>query len=500
MGIPAERTTNKETPQIVVDSQNQKSVGETRISVAGPKLVAHQQLKEYADQSKGVAQLKAYQTMADHAIVQRQANITGLPDNLKSGIENLSGYSMNDVKVHYNSDKPAQLNAHAYAQGTNIHLAPRQEKHLPHEAWHVVQQKQGRVKPTKQLKGKVAVNDDAGLEREADVMGGKALSTGIKTWDSGLNYATGNSTITQRAIENAKYDNDSKHLDTVKGFFLMFDRAVANAFNFVLSVPSLGGYAGMNGYMKLWVEKWNEYLKTGTPKLLAATFGYVIETLVSDRSSDFFPGDTKGYTILTQVSKGGTRPDLVLADQKTAEHVAWLDITAANSVDHIFDKDNWDNYVDMYAEVSYPSLDPGHLSLMRQNKDNKGKLDSEEVKKRLEQARKEYWIQKEKWTELGKNYKKNALSDELDFLPSMAKIDLSLPRNFICNRLMADFKVDNLEEKMVPSILQAMNVTPSSWGFTTGYSVSEKAGETWLMENQLSKEVVKKEEIVIDID
>ncbi|NEQ38683.1 MAG: DUF4157 domain-containing protein, partial [Okeania sp. SIO3I5] len=103
------------------------------------------------------------------------ANKTGLPDRLKSGIENLSGYSMDDVKVHYNSDKPSQLQAHAYAQGTDIHVAPGQEKHLPHEAWHVVQQKQGRVKPTMQLKVGVNVNDDAGLEKEADVMGKKAF-------------------------------------------------------------------------------------------------------------------------------------------------------------------------------------------------------------------------------------------------------------------------------------------------------------------------------------
>ncbi|UPZ14779.1 DUF4135 domain-containing protein [Flavobacterium humidisoli] len=109
------------------------------------------------------------------SVLQRKNNNTGLPDNLKSGIENLSGHSMDDVKVHYNSDKPAQLNAHAYAQGSDIHLASGQEKHLPHEAWHVVQQKQGRVKPTLQMKGKVNVNDDKGLENEADVMGAKAI-------------------------------------------------------------------------------------------------------------------------------------------------------------------------------------------------------------------------------------------------------------------------------------------------------------------------------------
>ena len=102
-------------------------------------------------------------------------NRTGLPDRLKSGLEGLSGYSMDDVRVHYNSGKPAQLNALAYAQGNQIHLGPGQEKHLPHEAWHVVQQKQGRVRTTMQLKGGVKINDDQSLEREADVMGDLAL-------------------------------------------------------------------------------------------------------------------------------------------------------------------------------------------------------------------------------------------------------------------------------------------------------------------------------------
>jgi hypothetical protein len=108
-------------------------------------------------------------------VTQKKENKTGMPDNLKSGVENLSGLAMDDVKVHYNSSQPAQLNALAYAQGTDIHIAPGQEKHLPHEAWHVAQQKQGRVQPTMQMKEGIPVNDDAGLEHEADVMGAKAV-------------------------------------------------------------------------------------------------------------------------------------------------------------------------------------------------------------------------------------------------------------------------------------------------------------------------------------
>jgi|GEM_PF-1623361 len=109
------------------------------------------------------------------ATPQLKTNNTGLPDNLKTGIEQLSGFSMNDVKVHYNSARPAQLQALAYAQGTDIHVAPGQEKHLPHEAWHVVQQKKGIVKPTLQMKGEININDDKALEQEADTMGSKVM-------------------------------------------------------------------------------------------------------------------------------------------------------------------------------------------------------------------------------------------------------------------------------------------------------------------------------------
>jgi hypothetical protein len=84
---------------------------------------------------------------------------------------------MDDVRVHYGSPKPAALGALAFAQGNDIHLAPGQEQHLPHEAWHVVQQKQGRVKPTLQAKG-MPINDDRGLEREADAFGEKAGKLG----------------------------------------------------------------------------------------------------------------------------------------------------------------------------------------------------------------------------------------------------------------------------------------------------------------------------------
>ncbi|MDR1679408.1 MAG: DUF4157 domain-containing protein, partial [Prevotellaceae bacterium] len=84
---------------------------------------------------------------------QFSTNETGIPDTMKANFENFSGFSFDDVRVHYNSPKPAQLQALAYTQGNQVHIAPGQEKHLGHELGHVVQQKQGRVQPTMQLQG-----------------------------------------------------------------------------------------------------------------------------------------------------------------------------------------------------------------------------------------------------------------------------------------------------------------------------------------------------------
>ena len=128
-------------------------------------------------QGKFISRAKPIQVQSDRSM---QENRTGMPDQLKSGIESLSGMSLDHVRVHYNSSQPAQLNALAYAQGTDIHVASGQEQHLPHEAWHVVQQAQGRVQPTMQMQDGVPVNDDQSLEHEADVMGAKAMGNAVR--------------------------------------------------------------------------------------------------------------------------------------------------------------------------------------------------------------------------------------------------------------------------------------------------------------------------------
>ena len=171
----------------VKQSQQPKQIPQTRRQPAISPLAQLEQLRSGShpdalvqlrsitnpDYSQALAQLKVLKAQSKQTIQRKSGG--NLPPQLQAGIESLSGIDMSHVQVHYNSAKPAQLNAHAYAQGSDIHLAPGQDKHLPHEAWHVVQQAQGRVQPKISING-TAINDSLSLEREADVMGGKAQS------------------------------------------------------------------------------------------------------------------------------------------------------------------------------------------------------------------------------------------------------------------------------------------------------------------------------------
>jgi hypothetical protein len=102
-------------------------------------------------------------------------NETGIPDLMKTQFENLSGFSFDDVRVHYNSGKPAQLQALAYTQGNNVYIAPGQGKHLEHELGHVVQQKAWKVPPEVYVSG-VGVNESPALEVQASLYAREAMS------------------------------------------------------------------------------------------------------------------------------------------------------------------------------------------------------------------------------------------------------------------------------------------------------------------------------------
>ena len=150
-------------------TKDKKGKTDQRLSFADNRANSNdiEELQNNIDNSENTQSISQLQKKVD--------NSKPLPEDLKEGVEQLSGQDMSDVKVNYNSNKPQQLDAHAYANGNEIEIAPGQEKHLPHEAWHVVQQKQNKVKPTEKTKSGELINDEQLLEDESDRMGNKAL-------------------------------------------------------------------------------------------------------------------------------------------------------------------------------------------------------------------------------------------------------------------------------------------------------------------------------------
>ena len=238
------------------------------------------------DSSSQSESLQRKANMANNAAQREEAprpNNTGMPDNLKAGIESLSGFSMDDVRVHYNSSKPATVQALAYTQGTDIHVAPGQEKHLPHEAWHVAQQMSGRVAPTTNING-MPVHDNAGLEHEADVMGEKAMQRKEKKHPPPQKKSFYNRNVQrikyQYQTGKKKYDNkDAKTFEELynnineKGFQILFNgeytwitdelkKQLIFYYNedFFGKIPLLDSYENFDGLIK--------YLSTETEMII----------------------------------------------------------------------------------------------------------------------------------------------------------------------------------------------------------------------------------------
>lgn len=106
----------------------------------------------------------------------------GLPEALQQRMESAFQADFSDVAVHADSTRAATMGALAYTEGSDLHFAPGQyspgssrgRELIGHELAHVLQQRDGRVRATSRVDG-VAVNDDQGLERDADRQSRRAL-------------------------------------------------------------------------------------------------------------------------------------------------------------------------------------------------------------------------------------------------------------------------------------------------------------------------------------
>jgi len=154
--------------------------------------------------------LKEFPQQKTNNVPVSQKKQTGIPPLMQTKFENISGLSFDNVNVHYNSSKPAKVQAKAYTQGNHIYMGPGQEKHLQHELGHIIQQKQGRVKPNTNVLG-VSMNHDPKLETEADSIANIALKDGAENINVPANK------INQVSSNTIEYATKGQDLDVVKG-------------------------------------------------------------------------------------------------------------------------------------------------------------------------------------------------------------------------------------------------------------------------------------------
>ena len=103
---------------------------------------------------------------------------TGLPDDVRQGMEEAIGGNFSSVQFVTESKKAEEVGALAFTQGKNVEFAPGQFKPdttaglelIGHELTHVDQQEKGTVEPTMEI-GEMLVNDDKSKETEADDKG-----------------------------------------------------------------------------------------------------------------------------------------------------------------------------------------------------------------------------------------------------------------------------------------------------------------------------------------
>ncbi|MEU8737872.1 eCIS core domain-containing protein [Streptomyces halstedii] len=416
-----------------------------------------------------------------------------LDDTTRATMEARLGADFSDVRVHSGSAARASataLGARAYTSGNHVVIGDGgADAHtLAHELTHVIQQRQGPVAGTDNGDGLKVSSPDDRFEREAEANARRALSGPVPATDAGTVQRSGaysppgrHEEHVQRAVAY-RQDSDTGSAEDQAAFQRIvtgLDEAVQWAYDYVRTTPGLGALAEFDGHTKHWVRTWEAYLGSdvGSP---SKEFGYAVESVATYR----LKGRTTfaNHHIGLQEVHGGTRPDVVLTGPG-GRLVAALDITASSSGLHIFKKDNWEGRFPSFAEITYNSLTPETLMLMRARKDATGSVSAQELaafeaaateqRARFEARRSEIRADFDTYaTPLAPKGEASGLQPQLSI-----NVVLSWLRS---GRFDLSNDVEGLD-KTASCVLAALGVGGKSWGFITGYTANVARGESFLM-------------------
>lgn len=144
--------------------------------------------------------------------------------------------------------------------------------------------------------------------------------------------------------------------DVLTAFTREVERAAKEAANKLYNISDYRGIK--NPKIKGWYDVAKEFVLDGiVDDFIYARYGYAVEECVNLRIEGGSLSLPAGYEADTQITHGGTRPDIVIRTLPDKKEIAWLDITSERSEDHVLLKSgDWKRARPFVAEIMYTSL------------------------------------------------------------------------------------------------------------------------------------------------
>lgn len=292
-------------------------------------------------------------------------------------------HSVGHVKGHV-GDKATRashaMGALAFATSGHVVFAGAPDlRTAAHEAAHVIQQ-QGGV----QLAGGVGREGDA-YERHADAVADAVVAG--RSAEALLDAASGGIAIQRLALIVNRRDG------ALDPFIQGLEATVAHHAAGILARPLV---AEIDGYTRRWNIVYQRFRDGYDDPFLYSAYGYAVESYTLKDLPPLPPAlAQQGWTVHTQVSRGMTRPDIVVMDGAMKEQ-AWIDITSAASSGHIGNKTGTGWRTRPYVcEILYPSLDKSQLGHEEMSPEEKQLREAEVIRMQAESAARAEIIRRE---------------------------------------------------------------------------------------------------------
>ena len=134
---------------------------------------------EFTDSSQSIKDIYANGDATGNDTQRISRKGKPLPNKLLFAAKSLTGLSLENVDVIYDSPKTEQYQSDGFVKNNEIHLAKGNKGLIGHETWHMIQRIQNRVRTGEKTNPHFTINKNKNLENEAHIMGDKLMRMNI---------------------------------------------------------------------------------------------------------------------------------------------------------------------------------------------------------------------------------------------------------------------------------------------------------------------------------